>query len=993
MGQNISAPNHSFQTIMPDDAAANANNNNYGNNGGSNSKKRRKNRLSFRYFFRGDKRMKTSAVKPAPSAANADCARSLPDFDLAGPRGGHHGGGEGKALSAKSCPAGFTPFKISPAAAAAEEASMHIDDAQGPDTPTALTLDFRMTEGQERRGLLADSEFECSQITDFLYVGGASVATSWDTIFSNGITRIVNCSSAVVENCFMDRENMKYLSLNMVDGRQDDISWFVCLVIQFVEAGRLAGEKTLIHCEKGVSRSCSFVIAHRIWSSGCSWKEAFEFVKQRRKVCAPNTAFTCNLMEFAEAVHGAQKDRNILFRCSYHLHHDISTAVLKACRDSHTRRLIEPTVSMLDSQGIFVLRPDPAICPNTVYVWQGANASSEVMGTVMTQVESMRGVYTNADRCDVEIIMEGFETPQFLSLFKQRQSLASINKEVIFEDLWTVDHEANIESLQLLNNEGFTADIKIGAAVVMDSNIANSHNNNQNNNGGANSHDNSRSIHLDEDEDDRVDNIRVVENSKAARVGSARRFTNNNDMVVEDDDMFFTSEANNNLTSTRAKLAKSNIIPALSLSMNMNALKLQSDNEPNSGNSNNSSININASNFGQGYDSGRRSNNSNSGRRDDNTSSGMPSPGMFVFSPNNNASNNANANITMNSNPAPFNFSLNLNLGGINNNNNNASIFSSNNTGSNSAKPFGNGKVPALSLNNNGNATNASLLSSYDNSETVRRVEAINVNNVSRPANPALMLNMSLLNRVDNNNIAGSGQNSNVNTNSQRFNNISGTGSYLSGNLSDKSLSVELSTNRSMQPSSSARHLDHVGSAANLPGTGMHKSDSNTSITSNSDRRNPLSVGLARGPLPISELMHAAPVHNGPGLGSSGSNSSLRLSLNLNVHTSSHGSLHGGVNVHTGSMAAPLAPMSSGRGGGVGGGGGGGGNSSERVEVSDAMEISMEADNGTGLTSKPLLFVATAKDPDGNPRSAADFEWDALGVYDDQDLHEVISAC
>jgi protein-tyrosine phosphatase len=61
---------------------------------------------------------------------------------------------------------------------------------------------------------------------------------------------------------------MNYLSLNLVDSRQDDIMWFVCEVINFIEKGRIAGCKTLIHCEKGVSRSCSFVIAYIMWSRG-----------------------------------------------------------------------------------------------------------------------------------------------------------------------------------------------------------------------------------------------------------------------------------------------------------------------------------------------------------------------------------------------------------------------------------------------------------------------------------------------------------------------------------------------------------------------------------------------------------------------------------------------------------------------------------------------------------------------------------------------------
>lgn len=129
-------------------------------------------------------------------------------------------------------------------------------------------FNFRLTEGQSRRGLMADCESECSPIFDFLFVGGAQIARSWKTLEEHGITRIINCSAAVVDNHFLNDPKMKYLSLNMVDGRQDDISWFLGDVLQFIMSGRKAGEKILIHCERGVSRSCSFAIAYHVWTTG-----------------------------------------------------------------------------------------------------------------------------------------------------------------------------------------------------------------------------------------------------------------------------------------------------------------------------------------------------------------------------------------------------------------------------------------------------------------------------------------------------------------------------------------------------------------------------------------------------------------------------------------------------------------------------------------------------------------------------------------------------
>lgn len=113
----------------------------------------------------------------------------------------------------------------------------------GDDSSPNQLFDFQLTEGQIRRGRMADCETECSQITRDVYVGGYYVAGRLDILQSNNITRIINCSAAIVDNHFIEQEGFKYLSLNMVDGRQDDISWFLCEVLQFILNAKAAGER------------------------------------------------------------------------------------------------------------------------------------------------------------------------------------------------------------------------------------------------------------------------------------------------------------------------------------------------------------------------------------------------------------------------------------------------------------------------------------------------------------------------------------------------------------------------------------------------------------------------------------------------------------------------------------------------------------------------------------------------------------------------------
>lgn len=133
------------------------------------------------------------------------------------------------------------------------------------------SMDFEESEGQIRRNNIADCELECSQLTKFVYVAGQKVAENESILSEKGIKRVINCAAGVIPNYFEklpSPRGLKYLSINLLDGKQEDISWFLCQVIHFIKEGAEMNEKTLIHCEKGISRSVSMAVAYRMWSAG-----------------------------------------------------------------------------------------------------------------------------------------------------------------------------------------------------------------------------------------------------------------------------------------------------------------------------------------------------------------------------------------------------------------------------------------------------------------------------------------------------------------------------------------------------------------------------------------------------------------------------------------------------------------------------------------------------------------------------------------------------
>jgi len=66
------------------------------------------------------------------------------------------------------------------------------------------------------------------------------------------------------------------------------------------EKARCGGGKVLVHCQAGVSRSPTLVVAYLMARYGQPLMDAFQLVKQRRPIVAPNFNFMGQLMEFEQ---------------------------------------------------------------------------------------------------------------------------------------------------------------------------------------------------------------------------------------------------------------------------------------------------------------------------------------------------------------------------------------------------------------------------------------------------------------------------------------------------------------------------------------------------------------------------------------------------------------------------------------------------------------------------------------------------------------------
>ena len=85
------------------------------------------------------------------------------------------------------------------------------------------------------------------------------------------------------------RPQIEYLQIKAKEEEtQNLISAFVP-AIKFIEEAINIG-RVLVHCQDGVSRGATIVLAYLIWKKGWSLSTAFKYVKQRRYIM-PNASF------------------------------------------------------------------------------------------------------------------------------------------------------------------------------------------------------------------------------------------------------------------------------------------------------------------------------------------------------------------------------------------------------------------------------------------------------------------------------------------------------------------------------------------------------------------------------------------------------------------------------------------------------------------------------------------------------------------------------
>ena len=130
----------------------------------------------------------------------------------------------------------------------------------------------------------------------FLFQGAGHQATNWKVVRDLQITHVINIS---IEHQCVFADKIKYLHLQMEDKEDVLLKDRFTETIRFINmALENPSNRVLVHCNLGISRSTTLILAYLMKTYQATVYEAFKYLRHRRPIVCPNIGFLRQLIEF-----------------------------------------------------------------------------------------------------------------------------------------------------------------------------------------------------------------------------------------------------------------------------------------------------------------------------------------------------------------------------------------------------------------------------------------------------------------------------------------------------------------------------------------------------------------------------------------------------------------------------------------------------------------------------------------------------------------------
>ncbi|XP_051734455.1 dual specificity protein phosphatase 10 isoform X3 [Ctenopharyngodon idella] len=136
-----------------------------------------------------------------------------------------------------------------------------------------------------------------SPILPFLFLGNERDAQDLDLLLRLNIGFVVNVTTHL-PLYHLDTGLVRYKRLPATDNSKQNLRQYFEEVFEFIEEAHQCGRGVLVHCQAGVSRSATIVIAYLMKHTLMTMTDAYKYVRGRRPIVSPNLNFMGQLLEF-----------------------------------------------------------------------------------------------------------------------------------------------------------------------------------------------------------------------------------------------------------------------------------------------------------------------------------------------------------------------------------------------------------------------------------------------------------------------------------------------------------------------------------------------------------------------------------------------------------------------------------------------------------------------------------------------------------------------
>ncbi|RZF40444.1 hypothetical protein LSTR_LSTR013906 [Laodelphax striatellus] len=136
-----------------------------------------------------------------------------------------------------------------------------------------------------------------SQVLPFLFLGSAHDAQDADCLRRLGVGRVLNVSCQAPL-----RPTLTTKHLPADDSGHQNLKQYFEEAFQFIDEARKSGTSVLVHCQAGISRSPTMVIAYVMRHRQLGMMDAYKLVKSARPIISPNFNFIGQLLELEQGL-------------------------------------------------------------------------------------------------------------------------------------------------------------------------------------------------------------------------------------------------------------------------------------------------------------------------------------------------------------------------------------------------------------------------------------------------------------------------------------------------------------------------------------------------------------------------------------------------------------------------------------------------------------------------------------------------------------------